>query len=85
MSSSLREFVEDLHNAKQIREVHKRIDIRHIAALVDQSDTALLFASRSTPWVLITCPMAACAIKLKTINIFSIVFFMIFSMFTLMK
>ena len=45
MSSSLREFVEDLRSAEQIREVKKRIDIRHIAALVDQSDTALLFTN----------------------------------------
>jgi 2,5-furandicarboxylate decarboxylase 1 len=45
MSSSFREFVDDLRAAGQLREVTKPVDIRHIAALVDQSDTALMFTN----------------------------------------
>lgn len=43
MSTSFREFVEDLRAAGQLREVTRPVDIRHIAALVDQSETALIF------------------------------------------
>jgi len=45
MSSSFREFVEDLRREGQLTEITKPVDIRHIAALVDQSDTALLFSN----------------------------------------
>ena len=45
MSTSFREFVEDLRAAGQLREVTKPVDIRHIAALVDQSETALIFTN----------------------------------------
>ncbi|MFT5438459.1 MAG: 2,5-furandicarboxylate decarboxylase 1, partial [Alphaproteobacteria bacterium] len=45
MSSSFREFVDDLRSAGQLREISKKVDIRHIAALVDQSDTALMFTN----------------------------------------
>jgi len=45
MSTSFREFVDDLRREGQLREVTKPVDIRHIAALVDQSDTALMFSN----------------------------------------
>jgi 2,5-furandicarboxylate decarboxylase 1 len=45
MSSSFREFVDDLRREGQLREITKKVDIRHIAALVDQSDTALMFTN----------------------------------------
>ena len=45
MSTSFREFVDDLRSAGQLREITKKVDIRHIAALVDQSDTALIFTN----------------------------------------
>ena len=45
MSTSFRQFVEDLRTAGQIREITKPTDIRHIAALVDQSETALIFSN----------------------------------------
>ena len=45
MSTSFREFVSDLRQEGQITEITKPVDIRHIAALVDQSDKALLFSN----------------------------------------
>lgn len=45
MSTSFREFVADLRAAGQLREITKPVDIRHIAALVDQSETALMFSN----------------------------------------
>ena len=45
MSTNFREFVADLRAAGQIREITKPVDIRHIAALVDQSETALMFSN----------------------------------------
>ena len=45
MSTSFRQFVDDLRSAGQIREITKPTDIRHIAALVDQSETALIFSN----------------------------------------
>lgn len=45
MSTSFREFVEDLRREDQLREITKPVDIRHIAALVDQSETALMFSN----------------------------------------
>ncbi len=43
MSASFREFVDDLRREGELVEIGKPVDIRHIATLVDQSDTALLF------------------------------------------
>ena len=40
---SFRTFLEDLRNAGELVDVHKPVDVRHVAALVDQSSTALLF------------------------------------------
>ena len=45
MSTNFREFVEDLRREGQLIEITKAVDIRHIAALVDQSDKALLFSN----------------------------------------
>ena len=45
MSNSFRQFIEDLRAEGQIREITKPTDIRHIAALVDQSETALIFSN----------------------------------------
>ena len=45
MSNSFREFVSDLSQEGQLTEITKPVDIRHIAALVDQSDKALLFSN----------------------------------------
>ena len=45
MSSSFREFVDDLRAAGALVEVARPVDIRHIATLVDQSDKALLFTN----------------------------------------
>ena len=45
MSTNFREFIMDLRAAGQIREITKPVDIRHIAALVDQSETALMFSN----------------------------------------
>ncbi len=45
MSGSFREFVGDLRREGQLVEITKPVDIRHIAALVDQSKTALLFSN----------------------------------------
>ena len=43
MSTSFREFIDDLRRDGELIEIDKRVDIRHIATLVDQSDKALLF------------------------------------------
>ena len=43
MTASFRGLLEDLRSAGQLVEVARPVDIRHIAALVDQSDRALLF------------------------------------------
>ena len=40
---SFRTFLDDLRNAGELVDVHKPVDVRHIAALVDQSSTALMF------------------------------------------
>ncbi len=40
---TFRTFLDDLRNAGQLVDIHKPVDVRHIAALVDQSPTALLF------------------------------------------
>ncbi|MCY4442778.1 MAG: UbiD family decarboxylase [Deltaproteobacteria bacterium] len=40
---SFRTFLDDLRNAGELVDIHKPVDVRHIAALVDQSSTALLF------------------------------------------
>ena len=41
----LRDIVPDLEAAGELRRITKPIDIRHIATLVDQSETALLFTN----------------------------------------
>ncbi|OGL59574.1 MAG: carboxylyase [Candidatus Tectomicrobia bacterium RIFCSPLOWO2_02_FULL_70_19] len=43
MPADLRSFLDDLRAAGEIIEIHKPVDIRHIAALVDKSPKALLF------------------------------------------
>ena len=43
MSTSFREFIDDLRRAGQLTEIAQPVDIRHIATLVDQSDKALSF------------------------------------------
>ena len=40
---NFRTFLDDLRNAGELVDIHKPVDVRHIAALVDQSSTALLF------------------------------------------
>ncbi len=45
MTASFRGLIEDLRGADQLVEISKPVDIRHIAALVDQSDKALLFTN----------------------------------------
>ena len=45
MTASFRGLLEDLRKADQLVEISKPVDIRHIAALVDQSDKALLFTN----------------------------------------
>ncbi len=45
MTASFRGLLEDLRKADQLIEISKPVDIRHIAALVDQSDKALLFTN----------------------------------------
>ncbi len=40
---SFRTFLDDLRNAGQLVDIRKPVDVRHIAALVDQASTALLF------------------------------------------
>ncbi len=43
MAANFRDLLDDLRQAGQLVEVSRPVDIRHIAALVDQSDKALLF------------------------------------------
>ena len=43
MTASFRQLLKDLKTAGELVEIEKPVDIRYIAALVDQSDTALLF------------------------------------------
>ena len=40
---TFRSFLDDLRSAGQLVDIHKPVDVRHIAALVDQASTALLF------------------------------------------
>lgn len=42
---TFRTFLDDLRNAGELVDIYKPVDVRHIAALVDQSPTALLFHS----------------------------------------
>ena len=41
--ATFRTFLDDLRNAGQLVDIRKPVDVRHIAALVDQASTALLF------------------------------------------
>ena len=43
MTASFRQLLNDLRTAGELVEIEKPVDIRYIAALVDQSETALLF------------------------------------------
>src|SRR5262245_44891862 len=43
MPGTFRELIDDLSAAGELIEVKKAVDIRHIATLVDQAKTALLF------------------------------------------
>ncbi len=43
MAASFRDFLDELRRAGQLTEIARPVDIRHVAALVDQSDKALLF------------------------------------------
>jgi 2,5-furandicarboxylate decarboxylase 1 len=45
MAASFRQVLDDLRSAGELIEISKPVDIRYIAALVDQSDKALLFTS----------------------------------------
>jgi 2,5-furandicarboxylate decarboxylase 1 len=45
MSTSFREFIDDLKSGGHLVEIDKPVDIRHIATLVDQSDKALMFTN----------------------------------------
>ena len=45
MTASFRGLIDGLRRAGELVEIRKPVDIRHIAALVDQSDKALMFAS----------------------------------------
>ena len=40
---SFRTFLDDLRGAGQLVDIHKPVDVRHVAALVDQASAALLF------------------------------------------
>src|SRR3954469_24845542 len=42
-NESFREFLERLRSEGELADIRQAVDIRHIAALVDQSDQALLF------------------------------------------
>ena len=44
-SQGFRELVDELEAKGQLREISRPTDIRHIATLVDQSDTALRFTN----------------------------------------
>ena len=43
MTASFRQLLDDLKSSGELVEINKQVDIRYIAALVDQSDKALLF------------------------------------------
>lgn len=43
MTATFRTLLDDLRTAGELTEISKPVDIRHIATLVDQADTALLF------------------------------------------
>ena len=43
MAATLRTLLDDLRTAGELVDVKKSVDIRHIATLVDQAKTALLF------------------------------------------
>jgi 2,5-furandicarboxylate decarboxylase 1 len=43
MTLSFRGMIDDLRQAGQVEDIEKPVDIRHIAALVDKSDKALIF------------------------------------------
>ena len=43
MANTFREFVDALRDTGQLLDIGKQVDIRHIAALVDKSDKALMF------------------------------------------
>ena len=45
MAANFRDLLDDLRAAGQLHEVSRPVDIRHIAALVDQSDKALMFTN----------------------------------------
>jgi 2,5-furandicarboxylate decarboxylase 1 len=45
MSTSFREFIDDLKSGGHLVEIDRQVDIRHIATLVDQSDKALMFTN----------------------------------------
>ena len=45
MPGSFRTLIDDLRDAGELAVVERPVDIRHIATLVDQSETALLFTS----------------------------------------
>ena len=45
MPASFRQLLESLRTADQLIEIDRPVDIRHIAALVDQSDKALMFTN----------------------------------------
>jgi 2,5-furandicarboxylate decarboxylase 1 len=45
MSTSFRDFIDDLRTGGHLVEIDKPVDIRHIATLVDQSDKALMFTN----------------------------------------
>lgn len=45
MAANFRQLLDDLKSAGQLVEIEKPVDIRYIATLVDQSDTALLFTN----------------------------------------
>ena len=43
MNETFRQFLDRLRGEEELVEVRQRVDIRHIATLVDQSDKALFF------------------------------------------
>src|SRR5215471_21107438 len=43
MQESFRQFLDRMRQANELVDLHQPIDIRHIATLVDQAKTALLF------------------------------------------
>ena len=43
MQEDFRQFLDRLRSAGELTDIRQRVDLRHVATLVDQSDTALLF------------------------------------------